>query len=80
MGKPAVSIEIEPVVFAKNSINLKSIPTVKTLLKDICTDIVESLCFPSRVEMDVPCVLETIHLDALGKRIKEKPKDIKTYD
>ena len=71
LGKPAVTVEIEPVIFKQNPINLKSIPTVKTLLKDIISGVIEDLCFPSRVEMSVPCVLDPIFIDESGKRITQ---------
>ena len=71
LGKPAATVEVEPVIFKKSPINLKSIPTVKTLIKDIVNDIIESLCFPSRVQMSVPCVNEFVEIDQDGKAIKK---------
>ena len=71
LGRPAVTVEIEPVIFKKSPINLKSIPTVKTLLKDIINQEIEDLCYPSRVEMNVPCVLDPVFIDEAGRRITE---------
>ena len=67
LGKPVAKVDVEPVIFKKSPINLKSIPTVKTLIKDIVNGVIEDLCFPNRLEMDVPCVLESIEVDQDGK-------------
>ena len=77
LGRPAVKVDIEPVIFRKSPINLNSIPKVKTLISDIVNEIIEGLCFPSRVEMGVPCVAETIYFDELGKRIPTKKETVK---
>ena len=53
-----------------SKINLKSIPTVKTLIKDIINKAIEELCYPNKVVMSVPCVTESSKLDAQGKVIK----------
>ena len=55
-----------------NKINLKSIPTVMTLIKEIVNKEIEDLCYPALVKMDIPCVLEPKRLDAKGKVIKKK--------
>ena len=75
LGRPAVKVQVEPVIFKNSPINLKSIPTVKTLIEDIVNDVIEGLCFPSRIEMSVPCVLDPILLDESGKRIPCKKPD-----
>ena len=54
-----------------SKINLKSIPTVKTLIKDIINKAIEELCYPNKVVMSVPCVTESSKLDAQGKVIKK---------
>ena len=64
-----MTVQVEPVLFKKSPINLSSIPRVKSLITDIVNDVIESLCYPSRVEMSVPCVLDAILLDESGKRI-----------
>ena len=69
LGRPAVTVQVEPVLFKKSPINLSSIPTVKQKITDIVNDVIESLCYPSRIEMSVPCVLESILLDESGRRI-----------
>ena len=74
LGKPAVSVDVEPLLFKKSKINLKSIPTVKNLIKDLISEVIENLCFPNRVEMDVPCVLETIEVDKAGRPVIPKPQ------
>ena len=71
LGKPAACVDVEPVIFKNNPINLKSIPTVKTLIKDIIEDVIESLCYPSRVEMTVPCVSDPVFLNEAGQRIPD---------
>ena len=72
LGKPAISVDVEPLIFKKSKINLKSIPTVKNLIKDLITEVIENLCFPNRVEMDVPCVFETIEVDEAGRPVISK--------
>lgn len=69
MGKPAVKVEVEPVIFKKSPINIASIPTVKTLIKDIVNVVIEDLCYPSRVDLTVPCVEDPIFIDESGRRI-----------
>ena len=64
-----MTVKIEPVIFKRSPINLKSIPTVKNILKDIISGVIEDLCFPSRVELSVPCVLDPIYIDEQGRRI-----------
>ena len=54
-----------------NKMNLKSIPTVKTLIKDIVNKAIEDLCYPNLVNMSVPCVAESLQLDEKGKVIKK---------
>ena len=66
-----MTVKIEPVIFKRSPINLKSIPTVKTILKDIISGVIEDLCFPSRVELSVPCVLDPIYIDEQGRRITQ---------
>ena len=74
LGRPAISIDVEPVLGEVSKINLKSIPTVKTLIKDIINKAVEELCYPNKVVMTVPCVNESEKLDASGKVIKKEEK------
>ena len=74
LGRPAISIDVEPVLGEVSKINLKSIPTVKTLIKDIINKAVEELCYPNKVVMSVPCVNESEKLDASGKVIKKEDK------
>ena len=74
LGRPAISIDVEPVLGEVSKINLKSIPTVKTLIKDIINKAVEELCYPNKVVMSVPCVNESEKLDASGKVIKNEEK------
>lgn len=74
LGRPAISIDVEPVLGEVSKINLKSIPTVKTLIKDIINKAVEELCYPNKVVMSVPCVNESEKLDASGKVIKKEEK------
>lgn len=71
LGKPAASVDVVPVIFKKSPINLTSIPTVKTLIKDIVNDVILSLCYPSRVEMSVPCVADPVFVDEAGRRIPD---------
>ena len=56
LGRPAISVDVEPVMGEVSKINLKSIPTVKTLIKDIVNKAIEDLCYPNLVTMSVPCV------------------------
>ena len=59
-----------------SKINLKSIPTVKTLIKDIVNKAIEDLCYPNLVTMSVPCVTASQQLDEKGKVIKNPKKKI----
>ena len=59
LGRPAISVDVEPVMGEVSKINLKSIPTVKTLIKDIVNKAIEELCYPNLVRMEIPCVLES---------------------
>ncbi len=74
LGKPAVKVEVEPVIFKKSPINIASIPTVKTLIKDIVNVVIEDLCYPSRVDLTVPCVEDPIFIDESGRRINPVSK------
>jgi len=78
LGRPAVKVQVEPVIFKKSQIALNSIPTVKKLIDDIVVDVIEGLCSPSRVEMSVPCVLESIALDESGRRIPVRKPEAAT--
>ena len=69
LGKPEVSVQIEPVIFKSSPINLRSIPTIKSLLQDIVNAEIEDLCYPKRVDMSVPCVNDPIFIDEAGRRI-----------
>ena len=77
LGKPAAKVEVEPVIFKKSPINIASIPTVKTLIKDIVNVVIEDLCYPSRVDLTVPCVADPIFIDESGRRINPGNKRTK---
>jgi len=49
---------------------------VKRKIEDIVSDVIEGLCYPSRVEMSVPCTQDAILLDESGKRIPMNKEDI----
>lgn len=73
LGRPAVKVDVEPVVGQSSSVNLNSLPKVTSIINQKVNQEIENLCFPSRLEMNVPCTTETPLLDKDGKIIPKKP-------
>lgn len=71
MGRPAVKVEVEPVVGEESSINLKSIPRVTSIITDLVNKEIENLCFPGCLKMEIPCTTEATEIDKDGIPVKK---------
>jgi hypothetical protein len=71
LGRPAVKVDVEPVLGTESQINLKSIPTITALITDIVNKEIDNLCYPQKLVMDVPCTTAMTQIDKEGKPITE---------
>lgn len=76
LGRPAIKVEVEPVVGEESQVNLNSLPKVTSIITRIVNDQIDELCFPGFLQMDIPCTTESTSIDKDGKPIrKTKPID-----
>lgn len=69
MRKPAVTVDVEPVLGEQSKLNLKSLPKVTSLIADIVEKSIYDLTYPQMLEMPVPCVSHGIRIDKQGNVI-----------
>ena len=80
LGRPAVKVDVEPVVGQGSQVNLNSLPKVTSIITGFVNDAIDDLCFPSFLEMAIPCTSETVPIDKDGKPLRPGKPSIEGLD
>jgi Ca2+-dependent lipid-binding protein len=55
LGRPAIRVDVEPVVGQESQVNLKSFPKVSSIITRVVNKSIDELCYPQFLQMDIPC-------------------------